>query len=349
MAIAIINFLYGLCVMFFGMTSWAFWHKNREPISRKMSLLMFVLCVQCVKDLFFIWTDVVYEQFFWRVMTCVDMVAVPLYSLILKELCRPGANYKAMLYSELLFILLPILFVLTQSPIFYYIDVSLGGVYGFGYAFWAIFAIPKYHRILKLRFSYDENINLNWLKFTLISFFAIYALWMVSCTITDINIEILYLVGTLALWMSICYFINRHESVIDELNDLAESDDTVVTGEVADTLGDVSANLNESIKQLFEEKKVFLNPHLKLSDVVGMVNSNRTYVSRFFNSHQGKTFFEYVNEYRVAYAKELLINTTDKLDVVAEQSGFGTRQALHRVFIKFVGCTPEQYRSAMRS
>lgn len=349
MAINIINFLYGLCIMFFGMMSWSFWRKNREPISRKMSFLMLVICLQCFKDLVFIWTDVVYEQFFWRVMTCVDMVAVPLYSSILKELCRPGANYKALLYSELLFILLPILFILTKSPIFYYIDVSFGGVYGFGYALWAVIAIPKYHRILKLRFSYDENINLNWLKGTLISFFTIYALWMVACTITNINIEIIYLACTLALWMSLCYFINRHESVIDELKDFAESDDTVVTSEVADTLDDVSANLKERISQLFEEKKVFLNPQLKLSDVVGMVNSNRTYVSRFFNSYQGKTFFEYVNEYRVAYAKELLIKTSDKLDVVAEQSGFSTRQALHRVFIKFVGCTPEQYRSSMRS
>lgn len=342
MAIYIINFLYGLCIMFFGMMSWSFWRKNDETISRLVSITMLVLGLQCVKDLSFIWTDVVYEQFFWRVMTCVDMMAVPLYSFILRELCRPGIKLKSLIYHELPFIFLPIIFVITKAPLFYYINVTLCGLYGFYYAMWAVVALPKYHRLLSQRFSYDENINLKWLKTILISFFAIYALWMLSSAITDIVIDIVYLAGTLVLWMANCYFIYRHESVIDELNDCPLAEEPVM-------LTDDELRLAKIIHQLFDEQQVFLNPHLKLSDLATLARSNRTYVSRIFNTHYGKTFYEFVNEYRVEYAKNLLATSSEKLDVIADMSGFASRQSFYRIFGKFVGCTPEHYRSATHS
>lgn len=200
--------------------------------------------------------------------------------------------------------------------------------------------IPRYHKFLKQRFSYDDNINLNWLRTIMISFFAILSLWIVDCVVIDFDIEVVYMAGALVIWMFLCYFIYRHGSVIDELSEPVAPECQCVACDVA------SDALTERIRILFEVERVFLNPHLKLSDVASMSNSNRTYVSRFFNSSHGKTFFEFVNEYRVNYAKELLKTTTEKLDVVAEMSGFNSRQSFHRVFSKLTGCTPEKYRSA---
>lgn len=77
--------------------------------------------------------------------------------------------------------------------------------------------------------------------------------------------------------MFICYFVYRHESVIDELTD---SD----AGPIGDGLddGNVAQGLAATVRQLFEEEKIYLNPKLKLSDVARMVGTNRTYLSRFF-------------------------------------------------------------------
>ena len=151
--------------------------------------------------------------------------------------------------------------------------------------------------------------------------------------------EAIYMGVTLGVWMLICYFIYRHESVIDELAEPAAQAER-------DTSSDIgNATLRERILDLFENQQIYLNPQLKLSDVAAMINSNRTYVSRFFNNSHGKTFFEFVNEYRVQHARTLLQSGNDKLDIVAEKSGFSSRQSFHRVFTKLTGCSPGQYRS----
>ncbi len=180
---------------------------------------MIVLSVQCVKDLFILSPAVADESDAWMLMTSMDMVAVPIYAFILIELCRPGTlNAMTMILHELPFVALPALFVITRNTIFYFADVAWAAAYGFGYAIWAVVTIPKYHRLLKERFSYDENINLNWLRYILFSFFVILSLWIVDCLVIDFNIEAGYLLGSLAIWMFVSYFLYRHQSVLDELN-----------------------------------------------------------------------------------------------------------------------------------
>lgn len=330
--------------MFYCMMAWFFWQKNRELLSRLVAVLMIVLGIQCVKDLFFINPNPNPSSDMWMFMTSTDMIAVPIYAFILVELCRPGTlSLRFILINELPFIILPIVFITTHLQLFYYADVVWTALYGGATAIWAIIGIPKYHRLLKERFSYEDNINLNWLRYILLSFFVILSLWVLDCIIVDLNIEALYMGGTLIIWMFICYFLYRHESVIDELKVPISIEDTV-----AQPIED-SPTLKKCLLDLFENQKIYLNPQLRLSDVAILANSNRTYVSRFFNDNHGKTFFEFVNEYRVKFAMTLLSTSDEKLDVIAEQSGFSSRQSFHRVFVKFVGCTPEQFRASLNN
>ena len=326
--------------MFYFMMTWFFMRKNRELLSRLVAALMFVVGLQCIKDLFFIASESTSEKYIWMVMTSLDMIVVPLYAFILIELCRPGTlKVRTMVAQEMPFVLLPLLFLFTGNIVFYYADVVWAAIYGLVYAIWTARAIPRYHRRLKHRFSYEENINLNWLRIILVSFFVILLLWILDCLVIDFDIEAVYLMGSLVIWMFICYFIYRHESVIDELTEQAVAPDLK---EISD---DDDDKLRKRIRHLFDTEHIYLNPQLKLSDVASLTNSNRTYISRFFNNSQGKTFFEFVNEYRVDHAKALLRTTSERIEVIAEQSGFNSRQSFHRVFGKIAGCTPEQYRS----
>lgn len=309
-------------------------------LSRLVTVLMVVLAAQCVKDLFFIVPEEDTESYKWMAMTATDMIAVPLYAFLLVELCRPGVlNWRMMLLHELPFVLFPVLFIVTRARFFYDADVVWAAVYGFGAAIWAVITIPQYHKLLKQRFSYEENINLNWLRYILLSFFVVLSLWIVDCLIINFDIEAVYMAGSIVIWMFICYFIYRHESVINELSEPIINEEPVALPE------DSIKGLKERILNLFENERIYLNPKLSLSDVAAKANSNRTYVSRFFNDNNGKTFFEFVNEYRVKCAMTLLKTSDEKLDVIAEQSGFSSRQSFHRVFSKMAGCTPEQFRA----
>lgn len=157
-----IYFIYGLCVMFYFMMSWLFYRKDKKLLSRLVAVMMFVIGLQCLKDLFFIKPFTEIDELDWMVITAADMIVVPLYVFVLIELCSPATlGRRTIILHELLFIAPFTLFAITKDIVLYYAEVLEAAVYGVSYAVWAAFAIPRYHAQLKQRFSYTENINLN--------------------------------------------------------------------------------------------------------------------------------------------------------------------------------------------
>lgn len=219
-----IYFIYGLCVMFYFMMSWLFYRKDKELLSRLVTVLMFVLGLQCLKDLFFIKPITELDEIDWMVVTAADMVVVPLYAFALIELCSPTSlTRRTIVFHELLFIVPFALLSVTRDVVFYYAMVLEAAVYGTSYFIWTAFAIPKYNAQLKQRFSYTENINLSWLRAILFLFTFILLIWIVDCMHVNYALEALYMVCSLVMWMFISYYIYKHESVLDKLSSLPKT------------------------------------------------------------------------------------------------------------------------------
>ena len=80
--------------------------------------------------------------------------------------------------------------------------------------------------------------------------------------------------------MAICYFLYKHESVIDELGETDMVTSKQIEKEILPTGN--STMIRDTVNRLFIEEKLYLNPRLKLSDVARLVGTNRTYISRSF-------------------------------------------------------------------
>lgn len=331
-------YILGMCTMFYGIMTWMFWRKG-DRLSRLVALLMGTVCIGCVKDVVFACNDVHISDFYWAVMTSVDMVAVPMYAFILMELVRPGmVTRRLALIHEMPFVLLPVLFVATGHELFYYILVGWAGVYGTFYLCWTSFNIPRYDAMLRERFSYTDNINLNWLRVILYSFYLVLGVWILDCLVFRLGVECLYMCVAMGIWMVIDYFIYKHESVLDELEECG----AVADGDGADEAA-APPSLNRRVEALLIDQQAFLNPHLKVSDVAAAVGTNRTYVSNYFNREAGSSFYDYVNGLRVEYACRLLESTDESVKCIAEQSGFNSPQSFIRVFTRIKGVTPTTY------
>lgn len=244
---------------------------------------------------------------------------------------------------ELPFVTLPLLFFFTEQQLWYIALVVWGAIYGTGTLVLTFFFISQYNRQLKERFSYEENINLNWLRGILVSFWIILLIWTIASVYNSELADDLYSIEALVLWMIVCYFGYKHESVIDELGNselsgLDEVDDDDKNYQLQPELGDM-------VKDLFEKELLYLNPRLKLSDVARKVGSNRTYLSRYFNRANGLTFYDFVNNMRIKHAEELLISTTHPVAMIAEESGFNSMSTFRRVFMSYHNCTPAEYRT----
>lgn len=215
-----IYFIYGLCVMFYLMMSWLFFHKDKELLSRLIAVLMLVIGVQCLKYLCFIKLITDINEIKWMMTIASDVIIIPLYAFILIELCSPTSlTRRTIIVHELLFITPFVLFIITRNVLFYYAEVVETFAYGLYFTIWGVIAISRYNRELKQRFSYTENINLNWLRAIFLSFVFILILWISNSIYADYIIEALYMSISLVVWMFISYYIYKHESVLDELYD----------------------------------------------------------------------------------------------------------------------------------
>jgi AraC-like DNA-binding protein len=87
---------------------------------------------------------------------------------------------------------------------------------------------------------------------------------------------------------------------------------------------------------------------ISLADVAAQANMNEEYFSRFFSRVMKKSFFEFLNEYKINRACKLLIETDKTVNEICYCSGFESIPFFYRQFKKFKNYRPKQYRSIYR-
>ena len=104
-----------------------------------------------------------------------------------------------------------------------------------------------------------------------------------------------------------------------------------------------SDELMTRITQLMETQHLYLNPELKITDVADALGTNRNAISACINA-QGCTFNQFVNDYRLKHAKQLLCQASDmKISTVASESGFANERSFFRVFKDATRMTPKEW------
>lgn len=71
---------------------------------------------------------------------------------------------------------------------------------------------------------------------------------------------------------------------------------------------------------------------------------NRSYLSHLFKMKTGQKFVDYLNLIRIEKSKELLLKSDRKMYQIAKAVGYDNVKYYFRVFKKYEGMTPEQYR-----
>ncbi|QGG55801.1 response regulator [Paenibacillus sp. B01] len=89
----------------------------------------------------------------------------------------------------------------------------------------------------------------------------------------------------------------------------------------------------------------YADPELAMQDLSRHVHLSLSYISALFKNEIGRTYIEYVTEYRMQKAAELLRNTTLKTYEIAQQVGFSEPGYFSSVFKKIFNESPSSYRS----
>ena len=105
----------------------------------------------------------------------------------------------------------------------------------------------------------------------------------------------------------------------------------------------------QRLQHIMRSQEVFLRSELTLPKLAQAVDCSVNHLSQVINSGFGMSFFDYLNHYRIEYAKALLskLDGQDKAILnIAFTVGFNSNSAFYAAFKKCVGQTPAQYRRA---
>lgn len=102
-------------------------------------------------------------------------------------------------------------------------------------------------------------------------------------------------------------------------------------------------NVIEKIK-LYVEKNYYKDLSVELLSCFFYMS--RSYLSHLFKEQTGEKFVDYLNRIRIEKAKQLLLSSDKKMYQVAKAVGYDNIKYFFRVFKKWTGETPEQWRAS---
>lgn len=84
-----------------------------------------------------------------------------------------------------------------------------------------------------------------------------------------------------------------------------------------------------------------------VEDAAGEMSISASYLSRIFKSETGYTFNDYLTNYRIKKALELLKNPDVKIYEAADLVGYSDARYFSQIFHKFTGLTPREFRNSV--
>jgi len=105
--------------------------------------------------------------------------------------------------------------------------------------------------------------------------------------------------------------------------------------------------------QYMDEKLPYLNPDMKVDDLVQALHTNRTTLGLAMKKCGPKhcTTQQFIISFRLRYAEKLLATPHSELTIsqIADASGFNSRSAFNRQFTLAYHCSPTLYRMRSRN
>jgi PAS domain S-box-containing protein len=100
------------------------------------------------------------------------------------------------------------------------------------------------------------------------------------------------------------------------------------------------------LKELMEEKSLYLNPNLTLKEVSDRLGTNTKYLSQVVNHHGGHNFQHFLNTYRIKEVQRKIGSNACRnhtLYGIARKCGFKNKSTFYKVFKEITGMTPKAF------
>jgi len=249
-----------------------------------------------------------------------------------------------------------------NSGLIYSLTASLAVIPGY-YTVLSFLVLLRYQKTLPDNYSYTEKINLNWLKWIVVSLLILFAglflliKYGVSYRLVDYP-NLFAAVG--AILTGYVFFIGfcglQQDAVFNNDTSLQENlneEDIKAANYKNSALNDEKTDqIFIRLKLHMDGEKPFLKEDLSLTMLAGELGITSNQLSQVINQKSRSNFFNFINGYRVEAVKD---NFKDpamayySILSIAYDSGFRSKSSFNKIFKETTGQTPLQYRKAVSS
>ena len=238
---------------------------------------------------------------------------------------------------------LPWQFYLMSAIMYTHIYVYLGLAYKM---------LREYREIIKNQYSQIDQINLDWLSFTLYTFGLLTFISLIQNFIGLTGSRSVFLVTLMLLLLFIFYFVIK--VILKALRQpeifagIAQNETTKYQGSNL-TPSQIEIYKKELLALLITEKP-YLNPQVSLADLSDKLSISTKHLSQVINQSFDKSFFDFINTYRIQEVQHILkASTDDKMTVleVMYEAGFNSKSSFNTAFKKDTGLTPTEFRKTI--
>ena len=215
------------------------------------------------------------------------------------------------------------------------------------YGFRAVGALREHDAQIRAQHSNIDDIDLLWLKYTVIGFTGIWTLRVFAFFGPKLGLKASTdLLGSLANFptiLLICWMVTLGLSQ-RQYPGRTPALDLEPDAEKRQSTNPV---LVKKLEHLMDKVRVYQDPDLDVEGLADSVGISPRSLSALINGHYGVNFYDFVNSYRVGEAQRLLRDPNAKhmtIQSIFEAAGFSSKSTFNSFFKKITGKTPSEFR-----
>ena len=210
-------------------------------------------------------------------------------------------------------------------------------------------SLLKYRKIIKDNYSQIDQINLDWLSVSINTFGLVAFLSLIQSFIALAENRSVFIIALVLLLIFIFYFVNK--VILKALRQpeifagIAQNETGKYLGSNL-TLGQIE-DYKKQLLALLTTEKPYLNPQVSLKDLSEKLSVSTKHLSQVINQSFNKSFFDFINTYRIREVQQILKESRDDKMTVLEamyEAGFNSKSSFNTAFKKETGQTPTEFR-----
>ncbi|MFK7969599.1 MAG: helix-turn-helix domain-containing protein [Bacteroidia bacterium] len=318
-----------------------FWVKPKSLSNKFLGVFLFMLSIRVAKSVFYFFNPELPYSFLQLGLTGCFFIGPFLYFYVASVTNQNGKS--SLRWKEHLYILVPII-VLVNILVPFETNIELWRTYVIRciYDVWLIYsflALYKLRGVLQKIVSKGEKVDRFdfWVLSIWVGNILILAAYL-FCGITS------YILG--ALLFSFLFYILL---ILLFFRFQKEPYNIAIKQKYGRKKIENAPELITRLNEIMENEKLYKNPLLKLQGLASKLNVLPHTLSQLLNENLEKGFSQYLNEYRIKEACEIIKEGSDlTFEAIAYDVGYNSKSTFYTAFKKITGTTPAKFKSENR-